>query len=151
MVDRVQAAWQRRVETDYIFDYWAALGWTVLTLGIFGFYVFYQLVRRMRDRGEALGLGRRLDTNSQPPGALRLRPPSHQKCQASLHACGWSLSRPHSPRPKDSGQHDEMAHFGPVEARRPSDPKRSEETVFHRIRPPTGEAGPQVFHLPSIM
>jgi hypothetical protein len=25
------------------------LGWTVLTLGIYGFYVFYQLVRRMRD------------------------------------------------------------------------------------------------------
>jgi hypothetical protein len=25
------------------------LGWTILTLGIFGFYVFYQLVRRMRD------------------------------------------------------------------------------------------------------
>jgi hypothetical protein len=25
------------------------LGWTVLTLGIYGFYVFYQLVRRLRD------------------------------------------------------------------------------------------------------
>jgi hypothetical protein len=47
--DRLQAAWQRRVETDYIFDYWTALGWTVLTLGIYGLYVFYQLVRRMRD------------------------------------------------------------------------------------------------------
>jgi hypothetical protein len=47
--DRVQAAWQRRGETDYIFSYWTALGWTVLTLGIYSIYVFYQLVRRMRD------------------------------------------------------------------------------------------------------
>jgi hypothetical protein len=47
--DRVLAAWHRRPETDYIFDYWTALGWTVLTIGVFGFYVFYQLVRRMRD------------------------------------------------------------------------------------------------------
>src|ERR1017187_5797979 len=44
-IDRVQVAWRHRVETDYIFDYWTALGWTVLTLGIYGFYVFYQLVR----------------------------------------------------------------------------------------------------------
>ncbi len=50
--DRVRVAWQRRVETDYIFDYWTALGWTVLTLGIYSFYVFYQLVRRMRDHNE---------------------------------------------------------------------------------------------------
>jgi hypothetical protein len=47
--DRVFSAWQRRNETDYIFDYWTALGWTILTLGIYGLYVFYQLVRRMRD------------------------------------------------------------------------------------------------------
>ena len=51
-VDRVHAAWQRRVETDYIFDYWTALGWTILTLGIYSFYVFYQLVRRMRDHNQ---------------------------------------------------------------------------------------------------
>lgn len=51
-IDRLHVAWQRRTETDYIFDYWTALGWTVLTLGIFGFYVFYQLVRRMRDHNE---------------------------------------------------------------------------------------------------
>lgn len=50
--DRVHGAWQRRVETDYIFDYWTALGWTILTLGIYSFYVFYQLVRRMRDHNE---------------------------------------------------------------------------------------------------
>jgi hypothetical protein len=47
--DRLHAAWQRRVETDYLFNYWTALGWTILTLGIYGLYVFYQLVRRMRD------------------------------------------------------------------------------------------------------
>ena len=50
--DRLQAACQRRVETDYIFDYWTALGWTILTFGIYSFYVFYQLVRRMRDHNE---------------------------------------------------------------------------------------------------
>jgi hypothetical protein len=47
--DRVYNAWQGRSESDYIFHYWTALGWTVLTLGIYSFYVFYQLVRRMRD------------------------------------------------------------------------------------------------------
>lgn len=47
--DRVRAACWRRSETDYIFRYWSALGWTVLTIGVFSFYVFYQLVRRMRD------------------------------------------------------------------------------------------------------
>lgn len=47
--ERVRAAWARRGETDYIFSYWTALGWTILTLGIYSFYVFYQLVRRMRD------------------------------------------------------------------------------------------------------
>jgi hypothetical protein len=47
--ERVRVAAQRRDETDYIFNYWTALGWTILTLGIYGFYVFYQLVRRMRD------------------------------------------------------------------------------------------------------
>lgn len=47
--ERIRLAWQRRTETDYIFNFWTAFGWTVLTLGIYGFYVFYQLVRRMRD------------------------------------------------------------------------------------------------------
>jgi hypothetical protein len=47
--ERVRVAARRRNETDYIFNYWTALGWTILTLGIYGFYVFYQLVRRMRD------------------------------------------------------------------------------------------------------
>ena len=30
--DRVRMAWQRRHESDYIFDFWTALGWTILTL-----------------------------------------------------------------------------------------------------------------------
>lgn len=47
--DRVRAAWWRRAETDYLFSYWSALGWTILTIGIYSVYVFYQLVRRMRD------------------------------------------------------------------------------------------------------
>jgi hypothetical protein len=47
--DRVRLATQARGETDYIFNYWTALGWSILTLGIYGFYVFYQLMRRMRD------------------------------------------------------------------------------------------------------
>lgn len=47
--DRVRAAWWGRRESDYLFNYWSALGWTLLTLGVYSFYVFYQLVRRMRD------------------------------------------------------------------------------------------------------
>jgi hypothetical protein len=47
--ERVRLAARRRNETDYIFGYWSALGWTILTFGIYGFYVFYQLIRRMRD------------------------------------------------------------------------------------------------------
>jgi hypothetical protein len=47
--ERVRLAARRRDETDYIFNYWSALGWTILTFGIYGYYVFYQLMRRMRD------------------------------------------------------------------------------------------------------
>ena len=50
--DRALGACQRRGETDYLFSYWSALGWTILTLGIYGFYVFYQLVRRMAEHNE---------------------------------------------------------------------------------------------------
>jgi hypothetical protein len=38
--ERVRLAARQRGESDYIFSYWTALGWTILTLGIFGFYVF---------------------------------------------------------------------------------------------------------------
>src|SRR5687768_3551689 len=48
-LQRVQAAVDRRAETDYIFDFWTALGWTILTCGIYGLYVVYRLVRRSRD------------------------------------------------------------------------------------------------------
>jgi hypothetical protein len=54
--ERALLAARRRDETDYIFHYWSALGWTILTFGIYGFYVFYQLIRRMRDHN-----ARRLD------------------------------------------------------------------------------------------
>jgi hypothetical protein len=47
--DRVRVAWQQRHDSDYIFEFWSALGWTVLTCGIYGFYVMYQLMRRDRD------------------------------------------------------------------------------------------------------
>ena len=42
-------AWQRRHDSDYIFDFWSALGWTVLSCGFYSFYVLFQLVRRDRD------------------------------------------------------------------------------------------------------
>jgi hypothetical protein len=47
--ERFYRAWQERTRTDYIFNFWTALGWTLLTLGFYGLYVFYQLVRRMRE------------------------------------------------------------------------------------------------------
>ena len=42
-------AYQRRHETDYIANFWTALGWGILTLGIFFLYMLYQLMRRIRD------------------------------------------------------------------------------------------------------
>jgi hypothetical protein len=48
-VERVRNAYLRRNETDYIFEFWTALGWTLLTCGIYQLYVLYQLVRRSRD------------------------------------------------------------------------------------------------------
>jgi hypothetical protein len=48
-IDQLRIAYQRRHETDYIFSYGTALGWTILTLGYFSYYVYYQLFRRMRD------------------------------------------------------------------------------------------------------
>lgn len=47
--DRLHQAWHRRAETDYRFDFWTALGWTILTFGIYSYYIAYQLCRRMRD------------------------------------------------------------------------------------------------------
>ena len=39
----------QRAESDYVFDFWTAFGWTLLTFGVYTLYVVYQLVRRMRD------------------------------------------------------------------------------------------------------
>jgi hypothetical protein len=47
--ERIRLAYQSRGESDYIFSFWTAFGWTLLTCGIYGFYVLYQLVRRTRD------------------------------------------------------------------------------------------------------
>ncbi len=47
--ERIRLAYQGRAESDYIFNFWTAFGWTLLTCGIYGFYVLYQLVRRARD------------------------------------------------------------------------------------------------------
>lgn len=47
--ERARLAARRRDESDDIFSYGSALGRTILTLGIYRFYVLYQLVRRMRD------------------------------------------------------------------------------------------------------
>jgi hypothetical protein len=48
-VERVRVAYQRRHESDYEFEFWTALGWTILTCGIYAIVVTYQLVRRMRE------------------------------------------------------------------------------------------------------
>jgi len=47
--ERIRVAYQQRNESDYLFSFWTALGWTLLTCGFYGLYVFYQLMRRMRD------------------------------------------------------------------------------------------------------
>lgn len=48
-VERIRGSWQRRHDSDYLFDFWSSLGWTILSFGIYGYYVLYQLVRRSRD------------------------------------------------------------------------------------------------------
>ena len=47
--ERLRLAWQSRHESDYIFDFATALGWSLLSCGVYMYYVFYQLVRRSRD------------------------------------------------------------------------------------------------------
>jgi hypothetical protein len=47
--DRLRTAWQQRHESDYVFGFWTAFGWCLLTGGLYGLYVVYQLVRRSRD------------------------------------------------------------------------------------------------------
>ncbi|HEX4538616.1 MAG TPA: hypothetical protein VH112_00070 [Acidimicrobiales bacterium] len=47
-IERLHSAYQRRHETDYIANFWSALGWEILTVGLFYMYMYYQLIRRMR-------------------------------------------------------------------------------------------------------
>ena len=47
--ERIRLAIDERPSTDYVFQFWSALGWTLLTFGLYWFYVFYQLMRRSRD------------------------------------------------------------------------------------------------------
>jgi hypothetical protein len=47
---RLRAAWQQRETTDYRFVHpWVNVLLILVTCGIYGFYVFYQLVRRSRE------------------------------------------------------------------------------------------------------
>src|SRR5947207_9855457 len=56
-VERFRAAYGARAETDYYFEGMGMVIFlTIITCGIFGFYVFYQLMKRMRDHNR-----RRLD------------------------------------------------------------------------------------------
>jgi hypothetical protein len=48
-VERVRSAYAARAETDYLANFWTAFGWTILTCGIYGLYMLYQLTRRSRD------------------------------------------------------------------------------------------------------
>jgi hypothetical protein len=48
-IKRLHRAYQRRHETDYIANFWSALGWGVLTVGFFNLYMYFELIRRMRD------------------------------------------------------------------------------------------------------
>jgi hypothetical protein len=54
--ERLRVAWQQRHESDYIFNFATAFGWLLLTCGIYGYYILYQLMRRSRDHNR-----RRLD------------------------------------------------------------------------------------------
>jgi len=47
--ERLRQAVNERPTTDYTFHFWTAFGWTVLSFGLYSFYVFYQLMRRSRD------------------------------------------------------------------------------------------------------
>src|SRR5262249_56384640 len=42
--ERVRLAAQRRDRTHYIFNYWTALGVSILTPGIYGHYALFQLL-----------------------------------------------------------------------------------------------------------
>jgi hypothetical protein len=48
-IERLRNAYAARAQSDYVAKFWTALGWTILTCGIYSYYVIYQLVRRDRD------------------------------------------------------------------------------------------------------
>jgi hypothetical protein len=48
-MERIRQAYASRSQSDYVAKFWTALGWTILTCGIYGYYILYQLVRRSRD------------------------------------------------------------------------------------------------------
>src|SRR6266542_4937576 len=49
-IERFRAAYMARSQADYYFEGMGMVIFlTIITCGIFGFYVFYQLMRRMRD------------------------------------------------------------------------------------------------------
>jgi len=51
--ERVRTAWQRREGTDYRFvNPWLNVFLMLITCGIYGLYLFYQLVRRSRDHNQ---------------------------------------------------------------------------------------------------
>ena len=51
--DRVRRAWSDRVRTDYLFmNPWLNVFLMIITCGIYGLYLFYQLVRRSRDHNQ---------------------------------------------------------------------------------------------------
>ena len=45
----MRSAYAARADSDYIAKFWTAFGWSILTCGIYGYYILYQLVRRSRD------------------------------------------------------------------------------------------------------
>ena len=72
-----RVAYPRRHETDYIFEFWTAFGWTLPTCGIYLVYVVYQLVRRSHDHN--LRCSKLLGRVASPPRSSRsglLRSPS---------------------------------------------------------------------------
>jgi hypothetical protein len=51
-IQRIQTAYAARAETDYLFSFWTAFGWTLLSCGIYGLYVLYHLVKRSVDHNK---------------------------------------------------------------------------------------------------
>lgn len=47
--ERLRVAWQQRHESDYIFQFSTAFGWWLITCGVYGFYILYQLMRRSHE------------------------------------------------------------------------------------------------------